>query len=61
MLIPSYREILKKLKNERWVLERRRGSHKQFSKDGRRITVSGEGNNQPSSGEWNDIRKKAGW
>lgn len=61
MYIPTYREITGRLLKEGWKLERQKGSHRQFFRDGKRVTVSGGSGKQPTSGEWKDIKKKAGW
>lgn len=61
MLIPTYREITKRLLKEGWKQARQDGSHKQFLRDGKRVTVAGTGGKQPSVGQWKDIQRKAGW
>lgn len=53
-------EAIRKLKREGWKEVRQAGSHKQFVKDGTRITVPAhKGDLTP--GVERDIRKKAGW
>ena len=54
------REAIRRLKREGWIEKRQTGSHKQFVKDGVRITVPDHpGDLKPKMEE--DIRKKAGW
>ncbi len=53
-------EAIRRLKREGWKEERQTGSHKQFKKDGKRITVPDhKGDLKP--GTEKDIREKAGW
>ena len=53
-------EAIRRLKREGWKEVRQSGSHKQFIKDGARITVPDHrGDLKP--GIEKDIRKKAGW
>ena len=53
-------EAIRRLKREGWKEARQTGSHKQFVKDGKRITLPDHrGDLKP--GVEADIRKKAGW
>ena len=61
MVMPmTAQEAIKRLKREGWIEARQAGSHKQFVKDGKRITVPDHrGDLKP--GIEKDIKKKAGW
>ena len=53
-------EVIRRLKREGWIEVRQSGSHKQFKKDGQRITVPDHrGDLKPAIER--DIKKKAGW
>lgn len=53
-------EAIRRLKREGWIEVRQSGSHKQFKKNGVRITVPDHrGDLKPSVEK--DIREKAGW
>ncbi len=53
-------EAIRRLKREGWQEVRQSGSHKQFVKDGKRITVPDHrGDLRP--GVERDIKTKAGW
>ena len=54
------REAIKRLKKEGWKEVRQCGSHKQFVKDGQRITICDHPGDLTPGVEAN-IRKKAGW
>ena len=54
------KEAVKRLLRDGWLEERETGSHKQFVKDGKRITVPFHtGDLKP--GVEKDIKSKAGW
>lgn len=53
-------EAIKRLKREGWKEVRQTGSHKQFKKDGQRITVP-DHRGDLTPGVEKDIKKKAGW
>jgi predicted RNA binding protein YcfA (HicA-like mRNA interferase family) len=58
------REVLKRLKDEGWVLDRQRGSHRQFihpDLSGKRVTVAGHPNLDLPKGTLHSIFKQAGW
>ena len=58
------REVLQRLEKEGWILDRQRGSHRQFvhpMKLGMRVTVSGNAGLDIPKGTLNSIRKQAGW
>lgn len=61
MSVPmTAQEAIRRLKREGWIEVRQAGSHKQFVKDGKRITVPDHrGDLKP--GVERDIRKRAGW
>lgn len=53
-------EAIRKLKREGWIEVRQSGSHKQFMKDGIRLTVPDhKGDLKPAVER--DIKRKAGW
>ena len=58
---PTYREIIARLQKDGFELTRQRGSHKTFSKDEKRVTISGQGSKVPKKGTWNNIKNQAGW
>lgn len=53
-------EAIRRLKREGWKEVRQTGSHKQFKKDGQRITVP-DHHGDLTPGVERDIKKKAGW
>ena len=53
-------EAIRRLKREGWIEVRQAGSHKQFMKNGIRITVP-DHKGDLTSGVERDIKKKAGW
>ena len=58
------REVLRRLKDEGWILDRQRGSHRQFihpDLPGRRVTVAGHPHLDLPKGTLNSIFKQAGW
>jgi predicted RNA binding protein YcfA (HicA-like mRNA interferase family) len=58
------REILQRLQKEGWVLDRQKGSHRQFvhlEKAEQRVTVSGNTGLDIPKGTLNSIFKQAGW
>lgn len=56
----SVREAIRRLKREGWVEVRQTGSHKQFVKNGQRITVPDHPGDLTPTVE-KDVRRKAGW
>lgn len=53
-------EAIRRLKREGWIEVRQSGSHKQFMKDGIRLTVPDhKGDLKPAVER--DIKRKAGW
>lgn len=58
------RDVLDRLHDEGWILDRTKGSHHQFihvAKPGRRVTVSGHPSKDVPPGTLNSIFKQAGW
>lgn len=53
-------EAIRRLKREGWVEVRQTGSHKQFMRDGERVTVPCHSGDLKPSVE-RDIKRKAGW
>jgi len=58
---PTVREVIRRLENEGWVLERQKGSHRQYRKDNKRVTVPGGLNETLDWKTWNSIQRQAGW
>lgn len=54
------KEAMRRLKREGWKEVRQSGSHKQFVKNGKRITICDHPGDM-TPGVEADIRKKAGW
>lgn len=60
---PKVREVLKRLQDEGWRLDRTRGSHRQFrhqEKPGT-VTVPGKPGDDLTPDTWDNIQKQAGW
>lgn len=61
---PKVREVLRWLRDDGWVEEKRRGtSHRQFvhpTKAGR-VTVAGKDSADLKPDTWNSIQDQAGW
>ena len=58
------REVLKRLKDEGWYLERQESSHRQFrhhERPGRRVTVAGHPSEDLHPKTLNSIYAQAGW
>ena len=53
-------EAIRRPKREGWIEVRQTGSHKQFKKDGQRITVPDHRGDLKPTVE-RDIKRKAGW
>lgn len=60
MLPMTWREAMRRLKREGWKEVRQAGSHKQFVKNGQRITVCDKAGDMTPGAEA-DVKKKAGW
>lgn len=54
------REAIRRLRREGWREVRQSGSHKQFVKDGKRITVPDHAGDL-TPGVERDIKQRAGW
>ncbi len=62
-MAPKVRDVLRWLEREGWVLDRTRGSHRQYthpSKPGT-VTVPGKPNDDLTPGTWQNIQRQAGW
>jgi len=58
------RDVLKRLQEEDWVVDRQKGSHRQFihpERKGMRVTVAGHPKLDVPKGTLNSIFKQAGW
>jgi predicted RNA binding protein YcfA (HicA-like mRNA interferase family) len=58
------RDVLKRLREEGWVLDRQKGSHQQFvhpQKPGMRVTIAGHPKLDVPKGTLGSIFKQAGW
>jgi predicted RNA binding protein YcfA (HicA-like mRNA interferase family) len=57
------REVLKRLADEGWILDRQRGSHRQFKHPSRPdvVTVPGQPNDTLKPGTLANIARRAGW
>jgi predicted RNA binding protein YcfA (HicA-like mRNA interferase family) len=57
------RDVLKRLADEGWVLDRQRGSHRQFKHPSRPdvVTVPGQPSDTLKPGTFANIARRAGW
>jgi predicted RNA binding protein YcfA (HicA-like mRNA interferase family) len=57
------KEVLKRLSDEGWYLDRQVGSHRQYkhSTISGTVTVAGKESKDIPRGTWNSIQKQAGW
>ena len=57
------KEVIQRLKDDGWRLERRKGSHRQFKHPSRKglVTVPGRPNDDLAPGTVSSIFKQAGW
>jgi len=53
-------DVIKRLQKDGWTLARTKGSHQQWVKDGKRVTVPHPKKDLPK-GTLNSIFKQAGW
>lgn len=55
--------VVKRLKDDGWVLARRKGSHRQFKHPARKalVTVPGKPSDELAPGTVSSIFKQAGW
>jgi predicted RNA binding protein YcfA (HicA-like mRNA interferase family) len=58
---PTVHEITRRLENEGFVKVRQNGSHCQYQKGSRRVTVAGKPSQHLKEGTWKNIKKQAGW
>lgn len=58
---PTVREVIKRLESEGWKELRRKGSHRQYVKDGKSITVAGKQSEHLDRGTYAGIKRGAGW
>lgn len=56
------RDVIKRLEEAGWTMDRMRGDHRQFKKEGKRelVTLSGHPSGEVSPGQLQDIRRKSG-
>jgi len=58
------RDVLDKLHRDGWIMDRQKGSHRQFvhpHKHSLRVTISGHPKQDVPKGTLNSIYKQAGW
>lgn len=58
---PTVREVIGRLEAEGWELVRTKGDHRQYGKEGKRVTVAGKMSQHLDRGTYQAIRKSAGW
>jgi predicted RNA binding protein YcfA (HicA-like mRNA interferase family) len=60
--MPKVRVAIRMLEENGWVLERTRGSHRQYKRPGLigRVTIAGNLGDEIPPGTWNSILKQAG-
>ena len=58
---PKVREVISRLREEGWELDRTRGDHRQYRKGGRAVTVAGKPSEHLDRGTWAAIRRTVGW
>lgn len=57
------RDVIRRLEDDGWVLDRTRGSHRQYAKEGvpSIVTVSGKPSDEVHIGTLRNIYRQAGW
>lgn len=58
---PTVREVISRLENEGFRLERQKGSHRRYVKGNRKVTVAGDLNDNLHPKTWASIKNQAGW
>lgn len=58
---PTVREVIRRLEQEGWVLERQKGGRRIFKRDGVTIPVHGKDGDTLTPGTYASIRRIAGW
>lgn len=58
---PKVREVISRLREEGWELDRTRGDHRQMRKEGKVVTVAGKPSEHLDRGTWAAIRRTVGW
>ena len=58
---PTVREVISRLENEGFRLERQKGSNRRFVKGNRKVTVAGNLNDNLHPKTWASIKNQAGW
>lgn len=58
---PTVREVISRLENEGFRLERQKGSHRRYVKGNRKVTVAGNLNDNLHPKTWASIKNQAGW
>ena len=58
---PLVREVINLLEKEGYELANCKGSHRQFKKGNRKVTVPGKLNDHLKIGTWKSIKNQAGW
>ena len=58
---PTVREVISRLENEGFRLERQKGSHRRYVKGNRKVTVAGNLNDNLHPKTWASIKNQEGW
>ena len=58
---PTVREVIKRLEDEGWLLDRCRGDHRIYKKEGRIVPVAGRMKDHLDRGTWANIKSIVGW
>ncbi len=63
MAAVKVREAIRRLEADGWVLDRQRGSHRQFHHPTKRgtVTVPGKPSDDLAPATWHNIQRQAGW
>ena len=58
---PTVREVIRGLEQDGFTKVNQKGSHRQFKKGGKRVTVAGKMSDHLDWGTWKAIKQQAGW
>ena len=58
---PTVREVIRRLEREGFIKVNQVGSHRQYLKGGRKVTVPGALNEHLRWETWKSIKRQAGW
>lgn len=61
--MPKVRDVLRRLRDEGWELDRQHGDHRIYKHPNHPhlVTIAGNRNDDIPEGTWNNIQKQAGW